>query len=614
MSKNKLWKRIAAGALTLTVAAGAASSNISMIGLSGEQSIVASAADEQTVISFEKITSENDIENALNSFKSVSKDTAEAWISENREMLNGELKAAGSKNNIWVFYGSEESDNNSKFLFKTLDSNDEIADVTVTGSLTTLFNFLNGNLSWGNIIYFAAESVIPEPVYTAPKISFTPGVNSVNLEWEAVEGADLYAVCGYSGGKWNLIENVTNNSCVLKDLNAGRWYKVAVIARVGGFWHRDYSNEIVVTPKERTTKYPEITLIEHNEEFHQFRLYWTAVEGAEQYGVAIYQSGKWRMISQDIPAEIKRYTSPKLKAGDTYKVAVCAKVNGEWDVKYLNSRAIDVTVKPEKPNVVPCYESEDFQFSGNIYIIGDSTVCTYFSESAKNRGCYGWGMMLEDQFNDVTVQNLARAGKSSRSYVGCTQYNELCKSIKPGDYLFIQFGHNDEKTDDPERGTYPNLALSTLDNEGKNSEGQYSFEWILLNKYINGAKRQGATVVLVTPITRRDPHTGKPSYEAHMEYRNAMIKLGRKYNIPVIDMTAKTAALYYKIYNEKGADGTAALHCYRDEERTLIDNSHLNEEGCKLITRLIAEETKTLGLKIGEYLKTADDNTNIVIE
>ena len=66
---------------------------------------------------------------------------------------------------------------------------------------------------------------------------------------------------------------------------------------------------------------------------------------AEKYGVVVYLAGKWKVFTQDIPANTTSFTSPKLKAGQTYKMAVCAKINGVWDTNKIESRAFEVTVK-----------------------------------------------------------------------------------------------------------------------------------------------------------------------------------------------------------------------------------------------------------------------------
>lgn len=251
------------------------------------------------------------------------------------------------------------------------------------------------------------------------------------------------------------------------------------------------------------------------------------------------------------------------------------------------------------------YEPSGFSFSGKVYLVGDSTVCNYDSNTSSTYNRYGWGMKLADEYNNVTVNNLALSGRSSRSFLTENNYTTLCNSIGSGDYLFIQFGHNDEKTNEstyPGLGTYPGLDMNTLDSNGMNSSGQYSYEWILLNKYIKMAQNKGAVPVLVTPITRRGSD-GTANYAQHTPYQQALIALGEEYNIPVIDMTALTTQLYTNLYNSGGASETAKLHCYSDTAQTQIDNTHLSNAGAAKIASMIADETKKLELTIGSYLK-----------
>ncbi|SEK73587.1 leucine-rich repeat protein [Ruminococcus albus] len=85
---------------------------------------------------------------------------------------------------------------------------------------------------------------------------------------------------------------------------------------------------------------------ELSEEYHQIRLRWKPYDNAEKYGIAVYLSGKWRVWTCSIPADVTVFTSPKnLTPGKTYKVAVAARVNGEWNVRDALFDAVTVTVK-----------------------------------------------------------------------------------------------------------------------------------------------------------------------------------------------------------------------------------------------------------------------------
>ena len=158
-------------------------------------------------------------------------------------------------------------------------------------------------------------------------------------------GAEKYAVCGYVSGKWQMIAQGNGTSYVLKNLKTGTNYKIAVAVMVNGEWKMDSSKAITVTPLEEVTaKYPAVENINYNEQYHQFRLSWTKVNGASQYGVAVKIAGKWKVYAYT-DANTTTFTSPKLKAGSTYEMVICAKVNGKWDTSNLNARAFKVTVK-----------------------------------------------------------------------------------------------------------------------------------------------------------------------------------------------------------------------------------------------------------------------------
>ena len=261
------------------------------------------------------------------------------------------------------------------------------------------------------------------------------------------------------------------------------------------------------------------------------------------------------------------------------------------------------TEAPTQPK--NAYEPDGFQFSGKVFLVGDSTVCEYDANSAKSLDRYGWGMKLAEQYNGVTVTNLALSGRSSRSFLTEQNYQTLKNSLGKGDYLFIQFGHNDEKTDEaqyPGLGTYPGLDWSTLDKNGKDAQGRYSYEYLLAAYYINLAKNKGAVPVLVTPITRRGTD-GKPNYQQHTAYQQGMLTLSKNYGVPVIDMTTLTTQLYTNLYNAGGANETAKLHCWTDTAHTTLDNTHLSSGGAWKISQMIAQQTKELGLTIGGNVK-----------
>ena len=179
----------------------------------------------------------------------------------------------------------------------------------------------------------------------APKISFQSSEHSVKLTWTAVNGAEKYAVAGYSNGKWQLLAQTQNTSYVLEGLKAGTDYKIAVVAKIGGEWKMDTSNAVTVALKSSSNvTCPTNIKVEYNEKDHRMRFSWDKVAGAEKYGIAVYQAGMWRIQVPGITANT--YTTPKgMTPGKTYKVAIAAKVNGKWDTNNAIRHAVTVTVK-----------------------------------------------------------------------------------------------------------------------------------------------------------------------------------------------------------------------------------------------------------------------------
>ncbi len=172
-----------------------------------------------------------------------------------------------------------------------------------------------------------------------PTVSYEKGTGSVKLTWKAVPGAEKYGIAMYANGKWRMLGQGSGTSYVVNDLKAGVDYRVAVVTKINGEWNLDYSKAITVTPKAGN-RYPVVT---SEVSGRQFRLNWTAADGAEKYGIAVYQSGKWQVKVQ-LKGDVTSYTSPKMNRGE-YQMIVCAKVNGAWDTGDIKNRTFIVTIK-----------------------------------------------------------------------------------------------------------------------------------------------------------------------------------------------------------------------------------------------------------------------------
>ena len=154
-----------------------------------------------------------------------------------------------------------------------------------------------------------------------------------------------------------------------------------------------------------------------------------------------------------------------------------------------------------------------------ILMIGDSTMATYNNPPNDRPDMTGWGQIFGEYFtDDATITNHAASGRSSSSFIKEGRWKKALAE-KP-DYLFIQFGHNDC----PGKGDRETDPATTFQ--------QY------LNQYINEARAANIKPILVTPMTRRRFQNGQ-IWTILRPYADAMLKVGKEQNVPVIDLHKK---------------------------------------------------------------------------
>ena len=236
-----------------------------------------------------------------------------------------------------------------------------------------------------------------------------------------------------------------------------------------------------------------------------------------------------------------------------------------------------------------------------IYIVGDSTVASFEEVYYYKR--YGWGTQLFNYFKEGTkFLNLALSGRSSLSFINENNYKIFTDNITKGDYLFIGFGHNDEKDDDPKRYTNPTGSINQIG----------SFKNTLYTYYIKVAQDLGATAILCTPIARLDERNIYDSKFAHItqngDYRASIVELANEVNIPVVDLTTYSISI-----NKR--DGYQ-LSCLRHaitkgkiENNKLVpdigtvDGTHINIYGAKTYSYYIAKCLKESNCSIKNIIK-----------
>jgi lysophospholipase L1-like esterase len=206
-----------------------------------------------------------------------------------------------------------------------------------------------------------------------------------------------------------------------------------------------------------------------------------------------------------------------------------------------------------------------------IWIIGDSTVRNGQGSNPGN-GQWGWGAPIEYYFDrsKINVVNRAVGGTSSRSYYS-GNWPAVLKNIKKGDYLFIQFGHNDNNGVFTDAGGY-RASLNGIGDETQevtNRSGQpetvHTFGWYL-SQYVEQAKAQGATPIICSLIPRKIWEDGKivRANAGYFAYADWAGDVAKKENVAFIDLNAITA----RKYNALGADKVEPLFVPTPSEHT----------------------------------------------
>lgn len=214
-----------------------------------------------------------------------------------------------------------------------------------------------------------------------------------------------------------------------------------------------------------------------------------------------------------------------------------------------------------------------------IFIAGDSTAATKQPDKKPETG---WGERLPDFFTDqVEVDNRATNGRSSKSFINEGRLQQIAETIREGDYLFVQFGHNDEK---------PNEELYT---EPGTTYKSY------LTQYIEVARKAGAYPVLLNSIHRRAFDEEGRIKDSHGSYPPAVRELAAELSVPFIDMTERSRGLLEKTGVEPSKDFFLWLKPGENPNypEGVEDNTHFSEQGAKEMAGLVVEGIKELQLQ-----------------
>ncbi|MDE1549435.1 rhamnogalacturonan acetylesterase [Jeotgalibaca caeni] len=209
-----------------------------------------------------------------------------------------------------------------------------------------------------------------------------------------------------------------------------------------------------------------------------------------------------------------------------------------------------------------------------IYIIGDSTAA---KKDADKRPESGWGEHLEQFLPGVVVKNHAMNGRSTKSFLDEGLFQAVEEGMQEGDYLLIQFGHNDQKEEDPTRYTEP------FESYQEN-----------LRIFTEAAQKKQATPVILTSVSRRAFKDGELDPNTLGAYPDAALAFAKVQGVVSLDLFKRTQELLVSL----GEMQSAALFLQLEKgvhpnyPDGVVDNTHFNETGARRVAELVAEELK----------------------
>jgi len=222
-----------------------------------------------------------------------------------------------------------------------------------------------------------------------------------------------------------------------------------------------------------------------------------------------------------------------------------------------------------------------------IYGIGDSTMADKVNPTKNPE--HGWLQVFPLLVTpDVKIVNKAVNGRSTKSFIEENRWDSIRKMLKKGDYVFIQFGHNDQKTEDPKRYTNPHTT--------------YRHNLI---RFVNEAREKGAVPILFSSIVRRNFNAQGVLIATHGEYPQEARLVANELKVPFIDLEYDTELLEISYGPEK----SKALHLhFQAGENPYFpdgksDDTHLSFEGAEAVAKIVAGDLKKLQPQLKKYFK-----------
>ncbi|MBD0371350.1 MAG: rhamnogalacturonan acetylesterase [Pyrinomonadaceae bacterium] len=229
-----------------------------------------------------------------------------------------------------------------------------------------------------------------------------------------------------------------------------------------------------------------------------------------------------------------------------------------------------------------------------IYLAGDSTMAQKLPEKRPETG---WGEELQKFFKEgtVVVDNRAKNGRSTRTFIKEKLWQGIVDSLKKGDYVFIEFGHNDSSKEKTDRYTPPEDYRRNL------------------IRFVNEVRAKGATPVLMTPVMRRRFDKEGNFQDSHGAYPDIVRAVAAEYKVALIDMHRKSE----QVIKQYGVEESRKLFLQlkpgenSNYPKGIEDNTHFSPLGAEVMAKLAVEGIREQKLGLVKYLKKSDNRETL---
>lgn len=224
----------------------------------------------------------------------------------------------------------------------------------------------------------------------------------------------------------------------------------------------------------------------------------------------------------------------------------------------------------------------------HVFMAGDSTMSI---KEVKDYPETGWGMPFSYFFDEsIVVDNRAKNGRSTNTFISEKRWQGIMDELKAGDYVFIEFGHNDQSKKKKDRYTPPEQFAANL------------------TQFIADVRSKQASPILMTPITRRYFNADGSIKDTHPIYADLVRDVAKQTGVVFIDMEKVTQQHFQQLGDENSALRFMHIlpNLHPNYPYGVKDDTHLNQLGAREVAQLVLVELKKINHPLSKRLREVD--------